>query len=152
MTPQEMVYRAAQAAGALGGGSFESRTDHAAVEAEVRARLEAGLRVDDSVRAGLRFKYTTAPALNLNFERRAYDPATGDVVTRTDQNALTDFTANLRAQADAARAGESAAVWAHGEPVNERAREFQAAADARMVEAQARMAELNAHLPRGYPR
>jgi hypothetical protein len=152
VTPQEMVYRAAEAAGVLVSGNTEARTDHAAVAAEVRARLEHGLRVDESIRAQLRAKYTTNPALSLSFERRVYNEVTGEHVVKTDQNAVTDFTDHLMAQAQAERIGQLAAVWGPGGPQNEAAERIQAAQDARYAAAQAEMARMNAHLPPGSPR
>ena len=152
MTPQEMLVRAAEAAGVLVEGTAESRTDHAAVAAEVRAREEAGLRVDDSIRAQLRAKYTVNPSLSLSFERRVWNPSSGEYVTRTDQNALTDFTKSLEAQAIAGRAGEAAAAWGPEGARNDAARQIDEAEYARWRAAQAEMARLNAHLPAGYPR
>lgn len=150
-TPQEMVRRAAEVAGVLVDGTAESRTDHAAVAAEVRAREEAGLRVDGSIRAQLRAKYTTNPSLALSFERRVWNPLSGEYVTRTDQNALTDFTKSLEAQALTGVAGETAAAWGPEGARNDAAREIDEAVYARWRAAQAEMARLNAHLPPGVP-
>lgn len=152
MTPQEMICQSAAEVGALVEGSAEPRTDHAAVEAEIRARLENGLRVDDSIRAQLRFKYTAVPSITMSFERRVYNPATGEMVTRDDRNKLDDFNARLLARAAAEQAGVSAAVWGPGGAMNDAARRMEAEIRAKTAAAQARIAEMNAHLPPGYPR
>lgn len=152
ITPQQMIYDTAVSVGALAEGDAGRRTDHAAVEAEVRARLENGLRVDDSIRAQLRFKYTENPSITMNFERRMLNPATGEMVTRDDKNKFDDFNTQLAARAAAERAGEQAALWGPGGALNDAARRMEAEIRDRTAAAQARMAEMNAHLPPGSPR
>jgi hypothetical protein len=156
LTPAQRIYQAAAAAGVLGDGSEpEARTDHAAVDAEVRARLEAGLRVDDSIRAQLRAKYTSSPSMSLNFERRAYNPSTGEFVTRTDHNALADFTAHLRAH-QVAEEQQHALFIPDGrggmKPGNALAEQVEAESWARYRQAVAETERMNRHLPPGSPR
>jgi hypothetical protein len=156
LTPAQRIYEAAAAAGVLGDGSDpEARTDHAAVDAEVRARLEAGLRVDDSIRAQLRAKYTSSPSMSLNFERMAYNAATGEYVPRTDQNALADFTAHLRAH-QVAEQQQHALYIPDGrggmKPGNALAEQVEAESWAQYWRVKAEMDRMNAHLPPGYPR
>ena len=151
LTPAQRIYRAAEAAGVLVDGAAEARTDHAAVAAEVRAREEAGLRVDDSIRTQLRAKYTTAPMVSLSFERRAWNPQSGEYVAATDLNALANFTKNLEAQAIAGVAGATAAAWGPEGARNDAAREIDEQAYARWRADQAAMARMNAHLPPGVP-
>lgn len=110
-SPRDWVFRAA-------GADPRAWTDHAAVEADLAERRNAGLPAGPDVKAQLEVAHSHARDAWLDFTMDVHDPGTGERRTVTDYNKLEAFRKRLEREVAVRTMGPGSGMARgdHGDP------------------------------------